>query len=74
MLKIGLVLPLVAARDSSDILSRMGKALVSLLKLNEKDQERKYGRKTKEARRKKTTAPRIPAWSPTVVLTGRHPG
>ena len=25
-------------------------------------------------RREKTTAPRIPAWSPTVVLTGRHPG
>ena len=24
--------------------------------------------------RGKTTAPRIPAWSPTVVLTGRHPG
>jgi hypothetical protein len=24
--------------------------------------------------RVKTTAPRIPAWSPTVVLTGRHPG
>ncbi len=22
----------------------------------------------------KTTAPRIPAWSPTVVLTGRHSG
>ena len=22
----------------------------------------------------KTTAPRIPAWSPTVVLTERHPG
>ena len=22
----------------------------------------------------KTTTPRIPAWSPTVVLTGRHPG
>ena len=27
-----------------------------------------------EMKRKKTTAPRIPAWSPTVVLTGRHPG
>ena len=25
-------------------------------------------------KRIKTTAPRIPAWSPTVVLTGRHPG
>ena len=25
-------------------------------------------------KREKTTAPRIPAWSPTVVLTGRHPG
>ena len=23
---------------------------------------------------RETTAPRIPAWSPTVVLTGRHPG
>ena len=25
-------------------------------------------------KKRKTTAPRIPAWSPTVVLTGRHPG
>ena len=25
-------------------------------------------------KKKKTTAPRIPAWSPTVVLTGRHFG
>ena len=25
-------------------------------------------------RKNKTTAPRIPAWSPTVVLTGRHSG
>ena len=25
-------------------------------------------------RREKTTAPRVPAWSPTVVLTGRHSG
>jgi hypothetical protein len=25
-------------------------------------------------KKKKTTAPRIPAWSPTVVLTGRHSG
>jgi hypothetical protein len=28
----------------------------------------------KKKKRKKTTAPRIPAWSPTVVLTGRHSG
>ena len=27
-----------------------------------------------EEREQKTTAPRIPAWSPTVVLTGRHSG
>ena len=25
-------------------------------------------------KKQKTTAPRIPAWSPTVVLTGRHSG
>lgn len=30
--------------------------------------------KQKKKEKKKTTAPRIPAWSPTVVLTGRHSG
>ena len=30
--------------------------------------------KSEVRKSKKTTAPRIPAWSPTVVLTGRHSG
>ena len=38
----------------------------------ERTKKRKEGERKKEKR--KTTAPRIPAWSPTVVLTGRHSG
>ena len=37
----------------------------------EKTKKRKEGGREKK---RKTTAPRIPAWSPTVVLTGRHSG
>ena len=33
-----------------------------------------YSTSSKIKKNTKTTAPRIPAWSPTVVLTRRHPG
>jgi hypothetical protein len=32
------------------------------------------GEKKERKKKRKTTAPRIPAWSPTVVLTGRYFG
>ena len=34
----------------------------------------KKGKRGGEGEKKKTTAPRIPMWSPTMVLTGRHSG
>ena len=40
-------------------------------KRENKEKKRKEGGREKK---RKTTAPRIPAWSPTVVLTGRHSG
>ena len=40
----------------------------------EKKRKQRKGKKGVEKKKRKTTAPRIPAWSPTVVLTGRHSG
>ena len=37
-------------------------------------EENKTGKRVVWKKSKKTTAPRIPAWSPTVVLTRRHSG